>query len=188
LIETLERNDDRFRIVAILPAHADFGKYDNDTQIERLREADGERGRFHAYSLYSSGPTAGRFGFGFVPIYVHAKVAIVDDAWFMIGFANLNRRGLAPDSEMNAQSVDAAGARALRLRLWPEHLRVEEDEIADLDPLIDHGQRFVPASREVAKRVRAKRGVLPALIHPYQTGRMPGLWFLQHLESLVEGL
>ena len=188
LIEALARNDDQFRIVVILPAHADFGKYDNDKQVERLRDADGGRGRFHAFSLYSSGPTAGRFGFGFVPIYVHAKVAIIDDEWFMIGSANLNRRGLALDSEMNAQSIDAAGARALRLRLWSEHLRVDADEIADSDPLAVINERFVPASSEVAERVRAKRGVLPALLHPYQTGRMPGTWLLQQLESLAEGL
>lgn len=188
LIEALARNGEQFRIVVVLPAHADFGKYDNDKQIERLREADGERGRFHAFSLYSSGPTAGRFGFGFVPIYVHAKVAIIDDEWFMIGSANLNRRGLALDSEMNAQSIDAAGARALRLRLWSEHLRVDASEIADIDPLTLIDDRFGPASREVAERVRAKRGVLPALIHPYQPGRMPGMWFLRQIESLAEGL
>ena len=188
LIDALKRNDDDFRIVVVLPAHADFGKYDNDKQVERLRAADGKRGRFHAFSLYSSGPTAGRFGFGFVPIYVHAKVAIIDDEWFMIGSANLNRRGLALDSEMNAHSVDAPGARALRLRLWSEHLRVDTDEIADRDPLAVIDEHFVSLSREVAKRVEAKRGVLPALIHPYQTGRMPGTWLLQQLESLAEGL
>ncbi len=189
LVEALERNKDHpFRIVVVLPAHADFGKYDNDKQIERLRAADGDGGRFHAFSLYSSGPAAGRFGFNFVPIYVHAKVTIVDDEWFMIGSANINRRGLATDSEMNAHSVDAAGARALRLRLWSEHLRVEEGEIADADPVALIDERFVPASREVEARVREKRGILPALIHPYQTGRMPGLWLLQQIESLAEGL
>ena len=106
----------------------------------------------------------------------------------MIGSANLNRRGLALDSEMNAHSIDAAGSRALRLRLWAEHLRVDAAEIADIDPLTVIDERFVPVSREVAKRVEAKRGVLPALIHPYQTGRMPGTWLLQQLESLAEGL
>ena len=189
LIDALARNRDRlFRIVVVLPAHADFGKYDNDKQIARLREADAGRGQFHAYSLYSSGPAAGRFGFGFVPVYVHAKVAIIDDEWFMVGSANLNRRGLATDSEMNAHSIDAAGARALRLRLWAEHLRTEPDDLADADPVTIIDERFLPRSREVAERVAAKTGILPALLHPYQVGRMPGLWFLQQFESLAEGL
>lgn len=189
LIDALERNRDRpFRIVVILPAHADFGKYDNDRQVERLREADAGRGQFHAYSIYSSGPAAGRFGFGFVPVYVHAKVAIIDDEWFMIGSANLNRRGLATDTEMNAHSVDRAGAKALRLRLWAEHLRAKEEDLADRDPVAIVDEEFVPLSQQVAERVKAKTGILPALVHPYQVGRMPGLWLLQQLESLAEGL
>src|SRR3712207_9411228 len=68
-----------FRSVVVLPARADFGKYDNDQQVDRLREVDDGRGMFHAFSLYSGGPASGPFGFGFVPIYVHAKVAIIDE-------------------------------------------------------------------------------------------------------------
>jgi phosphatidylserine/phosphatidylglycerophosphate/cardiolipin synthase-like enzyme len=189
LTDAIERNKDgRFRVVVVLPARADFGKYDNDQQVERLREVDDGRGIFHAFSLYSSGPASGRFGFGFVPIYVHAKVAIIDDEWYMVGSANLNRRGLAKDTEMNAHSVDPEGARALRLRLWCEHLRAEESEIADRDPRDVIDDLFVPRSREVEERVREKRGILPALVHPYQTGKMPGMWLLQELQSLAEGL
>lgn len=188
LAEAMERNrDGRFRIVVVLPARADFGKYDNDRQVDYLREADGGRGMFHAFSLYSGGPASGPFGFGFVPIYVHAKVAIIDDEWYMIGSANLNRRGLATDTEMNIHAIDAAGARALRLRLWAEHLRAKEDELAGADPVALVDDLWAPRSAEVAKLVEKKRGILPALIHPYQTGKMPGMWFLQELQSLAEG-
>ena len=176
LIAALERNRDRpFRVVVVLPARAVLRESTTTTsRPSGLRAADDGRGQFHAYSLYSGGPAAGRFGFGFVPIYVHAKVAIIDDEWLMIGSANLNRRGLATDSEMNAHSVAPDMARALRLRLWSEHLRVEEREIADADPLATIDERFVPAARAVAARVRDKRGLLPALLHPYESGRMPG--------------
>lgn len=189
LLEAMERNNDHpFRIVVILPARADFGKYDNDEQIGRLREADAGQGIFHAFSLYSSGPASGRFGFGFVPIYVHAKVAIIDDAWYTVGSANLNRRGLATDSEMNVQALDAAGTRALRLRLWAEHLRVEEAEIAASDPVALIDTLFVERAREVAQLVREQRGILPALLHPYETNRRPSRWILSELQAIAEGL
>ena len=35
------------------------------------------------------------------PVYVHAKVGIVDDAWLTIGSANLNEHSLFNDTEMN---------------------------------------------------------------------------------------
>jgi phosphatidylserine/phosphatidylglycerophosphate/cardiolipin synthase-like enzyme len=43
-------------------------------------------------------------------IYIHAKVAIVDDAAFTIGSANLNVRSMALDSELNvlSQAMDVA--------------------------------------------------------------------------------
>jgi phosphatidylserine/phosphatidylglycerophosphate/cardiolipin synthase-like enzyme len=189
LAEAMERNKDRrFRIVLVIPARADFGKYDNDKQVEYLREVDNGRGMFHAFSLYSGGPASGPFGFGFVPIYVHAKVAIVDDEWYMVGSANINRRGLAKDGELNVQAIDRVGARKLRLRLWAEHLRADEDELVDADPVELVDRLWVPRSAEVEKLVKQKRGILPALIHPYQTGNMPGMWILQELQSLAEGV
>jgi phosphatidylserine/phosphatidylglycerophosphate/cardiolipin synthase-like enzyme len=189
LCEALERNKDhRFRIVAILPARADFGKYDNDEQIGLLREADNGHGMFQAYSLYSAGPSSGRFGFGFSPIYVHAKVGIIDDEWYTIGSANLNRRGLATDSEMNAHTVDPEGARALRLRLWAEHLRVAEEEIAGTDPIEVIDSLFVAKAREVERLVRERHGILPALLHPYDTDKPPARWLLYEIQSLAEGL
>ena len=52
LAEAMERNKDRrFRVVLVLPARADFGKYDNDKQVEYLREVDNGRGMFDAFSL-----------------------------------------------------------------------------------------------------------------------------------------
>ncbi len=188
LAAALERNrDGHFRIVVVLPARADFGKYDNDKQIERLREIDGGRGQFHAFSLYSSGPATGPHGFGFVPIYVHAKIAIIDDEWYTVGSANLNRRGLATDSEINAHTIDPAGARALRLRLWAEHLRATEEELA-ADPVVLIDTLWRERAARVEELVRRRQGFLPALVHPYQTGRVPGVWILQELQGLAEGL
>ena len=56
------------------------------------------------------------------PLYVHAKVAIVDDRWLTVGSANLNAHALFNDTEMNVCTDDRGPARRTRLRLWAEHL------------------------------------------------------------------
>lgn len=77
-------------------------------------------------------------------IYVHAKMMIVDDVFLGLGSANLNRRGLFHDGEVNAFTVperlkaDAANpVRDLRLRLWAEMLDLPERIAAPLlvDPV-----------------------------------------------------
>ncbi len=62
-------------------------------------------------------------------VYVHAKVMIVDDIFVSIGTANINRRGLFHDGEINCFAVPqqlkrdpANPARLLRCQLWAEHL------------------------------------------------------------------
>ena len=41
------------------------------------------------------------------PVYVHAKVVVVDDVWAMIGSDNLNRRSWTHDSELSIAVLDA---------------------------------------------------------------------------------
>jgi phosphatidylserine/phosphatidylglycerophosphate/cardiolipin synthase-like enzyme len=178
----------RFRVVLVLPAAADYGKPDNDRQVARLRAADGGRGLFHAYALYSGGAASGPLGFSYRPVYVHSKVAIVDDEWYTVGSANLNRRGLATDTELNAHALDPEGARALRLRLWAEHLGATRDELASLDPLDAIDTLWPERAAAVQATVARRWGVLPALVHPYQTGHSPGARLLQELQTLTEGL
>jgi phosphatidylserine/phosphatidylglycerophosphate/cardiolipin synthase-like enzyme len=58
------------------------------------------------------------------PVYVHAKVCIVDDTWAIIGSDNFNRRSWTHDSEVSCAIIDEQGsfARRLRLALAAEHL------------------------------------------------------------------
>lgn len=57
-----------------------------------------------------------------VPVYVHAKVCIIDDQWASVGSDNFNRRSWTHDSEVTAAVCDPGFARALRLDLAREHL------------------------------------------------------------------
>jgi phosphatidylserine/phosphatidylglycerophosphate/cardiolipin synthase-like enzyme len=88
-----------------------------------------------------------------IPVYVHAKVCVIDDVWTSVGSDNFNRRSWGHDSEIacavldderdTREPTDPAGlgdgarryARDLRLRLWREHLgRAEDDDEDLLDP------------------------------------------------------
>jgi cardiolipin synthase A/B len=55
-------------------------------------------------------------------IYVHAKIAVVDDEWATIGSANAMFRSFREDTEMNATTWDGGVARQLRHDLMAEHL------------------------------------------------------------------
>lgn len=101
--------------------------------IERMRRVAPDR--FGVFNLENKAGT---------PIYVHAKICIIDDAWFTIGSDNFNRRSWTADSELTCAVVDTtvvpeeashAGPRAsrplphaLRLQLWSEHLGLDQDD------------------------------------------------------------
>jgi len=70
------------------------------------------------------------------PIYVHAKVCIMDDVWTCVGSDNVNLRSWTHDSELSCAVMDADGGpgfgRSLRLRLHREHLQRRDDDDTDL--------------------------------------------------------
>jgi phosphatidylserine/phosphatidylglycerophosphate/cardiolipin synthase-like enzyme len=107
--------DDRFRLLILLPVKPNNGNEDTRGQLGVLAEADDGAGRFLACTLHQCGD-GGR------PVYVHAKVGIVDDAWLTVGSANLNEHSLFNDTEMNIVTHDPELARETRLALWAEHL------------------------------------------------------------------
>lgn len=155
LLEAMNRpRPGPFRAVLVLPARAYTGKYDNDEHVRLLASADEGKGQFHAYSLWTGGPAAGATGFRYLPIYVHAKVSVVDDEWFSVGSANLNGRGLATDTEMNVHSIAPVVARSLRTSLWAEHLGMPIHQVAQSDPisLIDEAWPAAAAAMEQAIR------------------------------------
>ncbi len=186
LKEVIDRpHDDPFRIVLVLPARAYSGKWDNDHHVKELRDADRGRGIVSIYAPYASGPSAGSEAFAYRAIYVHAKVAIIDDEWFTVGSANLNDRGMINDSEMNVAVRDPEIAHALRVRLWSEHLGIDPDVI-ESTPIVDLIDRIWPdQARQNEEISRHSERPLAGTAHPYSTGRMPGSWILEEAELLT---
>jgi len=131
LAEALRRQP-RLQVIAVVPRYPDqdgrvtgpANRLGQLSAVGLLAAAGGER--FGVYDLV---------GDSGVPIYVHAKVCIVDDEWMTCGSDNFNRRSWTHDSEATCAIVDRAGVlpRALRLRLWSEHLALPPDEGRMLD-------------------------------------------------------
>ncbi len=142
---------DRFRLVLLLPSRAYSGEDATRGQLAVLAEADHHGERFLAATLYAR--TAGVTS---APVYVHAKVGIVDDAWLTVGSANLNDHSLFNDTEVNVVTTDPAVARAARLRLWSEHLEVPEEELQG-DPADIVDGLWKPTARDQLARRRAGR-------------------------------
>ena len=143
------------RVIAVIPRYPDQdGRWSTPPNLigrvralQALNRAGGDRVR--VYGLENHAGT---------PVYVHAKVAIIDDTWCSVGSGNLNRRSWTHDSELSCairdeESVTSAPtfARDLRLRLACEHLDRDPDDVADL---LDSGGAFA-AFRETASRVDA---------------------------------
>ncbi len=146
LAKALVDNPD-LHVIVVVPRYPDndgavtrmpglLGRHD---AVQACVRAGGER--FAVYDLENHAGT---------PVYVHAKTAIVDDVWAIIGSDNLNRRSWSHDSELSIAVLDAdpdqrapldpAGlgdgartfARDLRLRLWREHLDRDDGDDSDL--------------------------------------------------------
>lgn len=105
-----------FRMVLVLPRRPSDGADTTRGQLGQLVAADAGRGRLLATTV--SAREGGRTG----PLYVHAKVGIVDDTWLTVGSANLNEHSLFNDTEVNVVVGDRDVVRRTRLRLWAEHL------------------------------------------------------------------
>jgi phosphatidylserine/phosphatidylglycerophosphate/cardiolipin synthase-like enzyme len=146
-----------FRMLFVLPANPKSGNDDTRGVLAELIDADGDDGRMLACALYArSGPRAD-------PIYVHAKVAIIDDRWLTLGSANLNEHSLFNDTEMNIVAHDAELAVRTRQRLWAEHLELPADQIpADATRAID--ELWKPISAEQLERRTSGRPLTHRLV------------------------
>jgi phosphatidylserine/phosphatidylglycerophosphate/cardiolipin synthase-like enzyme len=119
-----EPPSDDSRVVVLLPAKPNNGTDTTRGQLGVLAAADNGAARFLATTI--SARSGGLTG----PLYVHAKIGIVDDAWLTVGSANLNEHSFFNDTEMNIVTCDRTVARETRLRLWAEHLERSVGEVS----------------------------------------------------------
>ena len=135
------------------------------------------------------------------PVYVHAKVCVIDDVWASVGSDNFNRRSWTHDSELSCAVIDdtredreprdPAGqgdgarvfARDLRLRLLREHLDRAADGSQD-DGLVDPATavREITAAAQAleAWHANGRKGPRPpGRLRPHRPerlGRLTRLW------------
>ncbi|HEY7932302.1 MAG TPA: phospholipase D family protein [Solirubrobacteraceae bacterium] len=154
VVETLaaklrEPPSDQFRVVVLLPARPNNGADTTRGQLGVLSRADSGAGRFLASTI--SARTGGLTG----PLYVHAKIGIVDDAWITVGSANLNEHSFFNDTEMNIVTCNATVARETRLQLWAEHLECSIEKVSG-EPVSVIDELWRPIATE--QRERRMRG------------------------------
>lgn len=65
------------------------------------------------------------------PVWVHAKLMIVDDGWATIGSCNLHRASLFGNAELNAAFCHQRTVQALRRALFHEHLDCDTSHLDD---------------------------------------------------------
>ena len=136
--EALRRHPD-LHVVAVVPLFTD-----QDGFMARVPQKVGRSRAMREMMAAAPGRVAvyGVENHESTPVYVHAKVCVMDDVWASIGSDNFNRRSWTHDSELSCVVVDDSAddhspyARRLRLTLAAEHLDREHDE-DDLDSLLE---------------------------------------------------
>ena len=114
--------------------------------LKAIRELDGND-RFHIYVPYT----------GKTPIYVHAKLMIVDDRILRVGSANFNNRSMGLDSECDVfidcsrPGNDHCGEviRELRFDMLAEHCGISSQEV---ETLIDRNGSMAGMIAELGDR------------------------------------
>jgi phosphatidylserine/phosphatidylglycerophosphate/cardiolipin synthase-like enzyme len=145
---------EQFRIALVLPSAPELGGDDTRGQLACLLEADGGRGRIAACCL-AARPVPNSPPRMPSPVYVHAKLGIVDDRWMSIGSANLNEHSLFNDSEANVVTDDPELVRDTRLRLWEEHTLVPRAQLEQRAPADVIDELFLARGLEQRRLVEA---------------------------------
>ncbi len=185
----------RLQVIAVVPRYPDVqrrlyldaARLGHGEALAMVQEAGGER--FQILDVENEQGT---------PVYVHAKLCVVDDVWAAVGSANLNMRSWTHDSELSAAVLDDERdtrppadpgglgdgarrfARDLRLRLMREHLSLADDDLL-LDPdraaqtvrrsaaTLDAWHRDGRVGPRPPGRLRAQRAVVPDARLPWLT-------------------
>jgi phosphatidylserine/phosphatidylglycerophosphate/cardiolipin synthase-like enzyme len=154
------RREPALQVIAVVPRFPEKDSPTSGTPMrlgqqwarDLLHQAGGDR--FAMYDLQNAADT---------PVYVHAKVCIVDDEWMTCGSDNLNLRSWTHDSEVTCAVVDPEGRlpREFRATLWAEHLGLPPDDPRLLE--LDHATGLWARCAEApSARIRPH---LPTRVH-----------------------
>ncbi len=108
-----------------------------------------------------------RRSWGYEEVYVHAKVAVIDDVWATIGSANLIFTSFQGDTEMNVSFWDADLVRGLRSRLVGEQ--------GGFDAAGMSGVEAIDRLAEVA-RANAERRMADEVLQGFACAVDPATW------------
>ncbi len=189
------RRSPQLRLLAVVPRYPDadgrvtgpanrLGQLD---ALDRLHSAGPDR-----VAVYDVENAAG------TPIYIHAKICVVDDVWTTCGSDNVNRRSWTHDSELTVavvdpqpdgrEPVDVSGhgdvarrlPRTLRLQVMAEHLDLAADHARLVDPTSAFALFAERAAALDAWHAGGRRGPRPpgrARVHrPEPVSRVGRLW------------
>jgi phosphatidylserine/phosphatidylglycerophosphate/cardiolipin synthase-like enzyme len=180
----------QLHLIAVIPRYPDQdGRFSlppnlvgRQQALAQVRAAGGDR-----VAIYGIENHAG------TPVYVHAKVCVVDDVWASVGSDNVNRRSWTHDSELSCAVLDATldgrepraidrfgegarrFARDLRLELAREHLdRAEGDDADLLDPAAAF-EAFARTAEGLEQwHAGGRQGPRPpGRVRPYRQDRIP---------------
>jgi phosphatidylserine/phosphatidylglycerophosphate/cardiolipin synthase-like enzyme len=184
------RENHELHLIAVVPRYPDVdGRFalppnnvGREEAISLCRRAAPER--VHVFDVENHEGT---------PVYVHAKVCVVDDVWASVGSDNFNRRSWTHDSELSCAVLDEtvdgrtpadpAGtgdgarsfARDLRLTLLREHLDADDDtELIDPDEVVRRVTASADALRDWHRGGRSGPRP-PGRLVPHETERLP--WY-----------
>jgi phosphatidylserine/phosphatidylglycerophosphate/cardiolipin synthase-like enzyme len=163
--DALAENPD-LRLVCVVPRFPD--------QVSPLTRIPQLLGRAHALdamtraggdrvAVYSPESSTG------TPVYVHAKVCVIDDTWASVGSDNLNLRSWTYDTELACAVVDETGSYAgdLRRTLNREHVGrdLERHEVFDAyaEAAADLDRWYAGGQAGPRPRGRLRRYVPPRL-------------------------
>jgi phosphatidylserine/phosphatidylglycerophosphate/cardiolipin synthase-like enzyme len=149
-------------LALVLPDHPNVGRAFTDAGLAKLRAESPEavdEGRLEAFCLASSAREQDREHYS--PIYVHAKVTVIDDTWYTVGSGNLNNRGMADDTEINVAVLDSEVAHAFRLSLQGEHLGlIQSDDQLALSRLVGKQYQSTDERTRAQKILQYLEGIL----------------------------
>jgi phosphatidylserine/phosphatidylglycerophosphate/cardiolipin synthase-like enzyme len=118
-------------VVFLVPgnAHPAFVEARHDPRAAFFFEKLARLARHPNFTLaaIAASHAAGRYD----EVYVHSKLALVDDAWCTIGSTNIAERSFHQDTELNASLWHPESVRALRRELLLEHLGRDTGDLDD---------------------------------------------------------